>query len=149
MAMQDQQSIRSGSEMIIDGALASTGRITTDEYVQINGVAMDGSECSPNGLIGQDGAGQILSCQAGVWRKPRASTIIRQSTRQGYRWPSASVSCADHEQVVGGGGTCAQPNNVIWLTKSIPQDNGWFIQCDGGFVHETELGTASVWAICL
>jgi len=25
--------------------------------------------CSPNGLVGRDGVGVLLSCQSGVWRK--------------------------------------------------------------------------------
>jgi hypothetical protein len=142
-----QQPLWSGGGVNIDGILASTGRIITEEYVQINGVAIPGSECSPNGLIGRDGDGQILSCQTGVWRKPRASTIIRESTNKEYRWPTASVSCAENEQVVGGGGSCAQPGGYIWLAQSKPQDNGWTVLCDGGM--KNEMATANVWAICM
>ncbi|KAK3833266.1 MAG: hypothetical protein J3R72DRAFT_453414, partial [Linnemannia gamsii] len=135
-----------GAGITIDGTLTSTGRMATNEYLQISGVAESGTDCSPLGLVGQDGVGEILSCQSGKWRKPRVSTVIRERTNNDYRWPSASISCADNEQVVGGGGTCTQPGGVIWLTHSSPQGNGWFVKCDGGMANEW--GTATVFAIC-
>ncbi|MDY8847028.1 shufflon system plasmid conjugative transfer pilus tip adhesin PilV, partial [Escherichia coli] len=36
----------------------------------MNGVATAGWACSPNGLVGRDASGGILSCQSGVWRSP-------------------------------------------------------------------------------
>ncbi|MCU3543138.1 shufflon system plasmid conjugative transfer pilus tip adhesin PilV, partial [Enterobacter hormaechei subsp. steigerwaltii] len=43
--------------------------MTANEFVQVNGVATAGASCSPNGLIGRDASGGILSCQSGVWSK--------------------------------------------------------------------------------
>ncbi|MDY8846031.1 shufflon system plasmid conjugative transfer pilus tip adhesin PilV, partial [Escherichia coli] len=48
------------------GTIQSNGRMTTNEFVQINGVATAGWACSPNGLVGRDASGGILSCQSGV-----------------------------------------------------------------------------------
>lgn len=55
------------SKRVYSGYIQSTGRITSDEYVQINGIAVSGAACSPNGLIGRSSAGDMLSCQSGVW----------------------------------------------------------------------------------
>ncbi|KAF9343789.1 hypothetical protein BGX26_005199, partial [Mortierella sp. AD094] len=87
----------------IDGNLKATGRISTDEYVPVNGIANQDAECSPTGLIEQDRDGRILTCQAGLWRKRRIHTTVREHTNEGYRWPASYVQCADHERVTGGG----------------------------------------------
>lgn len=50
-------------------AVTSNGRLTTGEFVDVRGVANEGWGCSPNGLIGRDAAGALLSCQSGMWRK--------------------------------------------------------------------------------
>lgn len=50
------------------GTIKAGGRLTTDEFVQINGVAVAGTGCSPNGLIARDAAGLTLSCQSGSWK---------------------------------------------------------------------------------
>lgn len=53
-----------------NGDLTVPSRISTGEYVQINGTATAGAGCSPNGLVAQDGSGALLSCQSGVWKAP-------------------------------------------------------------------------------
>ncbi|MFM4429394.1 shufflon system plasmid conjugative transfer pilus tip adhesin PilV, partial [Klebsiella pneumoniae] len=40
----------------------------TGEYLQLEKTATAGASCSPNGLVGRDSTGAILSCQSGVWR---------------------------------------------------------------------------------
>lgn len=50
-------------------SLSSEGRTTIGEFVQINGVAAENTGCSPNGLVGRDGSGAILSCTNGAWKK--------------------------------------------------------------------------------
>ncbi|WP_394854370.1 shufflon system plasmid conjugative transfer pilus tip adhesin PilV [Klebsiella michiganensis] len=47
--------------------ITSNGRLTTNEFLQINGQASVGGGCSPNGLQGRTSAGQLLSCVNGVW----------------------------------------------------------------------------------
>ncbi|KAI8600666.1 hypothetical protein EDD21DRAFT_127561 [Dissophora ornata] len=118
--------------LIVDGNLKATGRISTDEFVQINGIAVSGTGCSPNGVIARDDDGQILSCYSGVWRKPGVNTVIRESSNREYMWPTAFVACEPHERVVGGGGGCEQPSGYIWLMWSKPENNGWYVKCDGG-----------------
>lgn len=49
------------------GTVQSTGRMTTGEYLQINGVATAGAGCSPNGLVGRDSTGALLACTSGLW----------------------------------------------------------------------------------
>lgn len=49
------------------GAVTSNGRVTAGEFLQVNGVAGAGNGCAPNGLIGRDYSGAILSCANGVW----------------------------------------------------------------------------------
>lgn len=50
------------------GKLTSEGRTEVGEFLQLNGVAIEGAGCSPNGLVGRNAAGLTLSCQSGVWR---------------------------------------------------------------------------------
>ncbi|HIA5805006.1 TPA: shufflon system plasmid conjugative transfer pilus tip adhesin PilV [Escherichia coli] len=56
--------------------IISNGRLTSDEFIQINGVSTVGAGCSPNGLVGRDVSGGILSCQSGVWRRNAGSTVL-------------------------------------------------------------------------
>jgi hypothetical protein len=52
-----------------NGNLSVPGTVA-GQNLQVNGTAIVGAACSPNGLIAQDGTGLILSCQSGVWKKP-------------------------------------------------------------------------------
>ncbi|MDX6041265.1 shufflon system plasmid conjugative transfer pilus tip adhesin PilV [Scandinavium lactucae] len=60
------------------GSVQSNGRMTTNEFVQINGVASTGASCSPNGLVGRDSSGGILSCQSGVWKSSGSTVNISE-----------------------------------------------------------------------
>lgn len=59
---------------ILAGNLQSEGRTTVGEYLQLNGIAVEGVGCSPQGLVGRDSNGKILSCQSGVWREANQKT---------------------------------------------------------------------------
>ncbi|HGG6778572.1 TPA: shufflon system plasmid conjugative transfer pilus tip adhesin PilV [Salmonella enterica subsp. enterica serovar Singapore] len=50
------------------GTVQSEGRLSTGEYLQLDKTATAGTFCSPDGLVGRDSKGAILSCQSGVWR---------------------------------------------------------------------------------
>ncbi|EOQ9545484.1 shufflon system plasmid conjugative transfer pilus tip adhesin PilV, partial [Escherichia coli] len=50
------------------GTVRADGRLYTGEYLQLEKTATAGASCSPNGLVGRDSTGAILSCQSGVWR---------------------------------------------------------------------------------
>ena len=60
--------VQSNGDVYSAGQTRSNGRMTTNEFLQLNGVANEGWGCSPNGLQGRNGAGAILSCVNGVWR---------------------------------------------------------------------------------
>ncbi|EAR9444193.1 shufflon system plasmid conjugative transfer pilus tip adhesin PilV, partial [Salmonella enterica] len=51
-----------------NGNIDANGRLSTGEYLQLNGVAVSGAGCSPNGLQGRTSTGQLLSCVNGVWQ---------------------------------------------------------------------------------
>ncbi len=74
-----------------NGSVVANGRLTTNEYVQINGTATEGTACSPNGLVGRDINGLILSCQSGVWSRPAGSLGRSACYWTGYG--SCTVSC--------------------------------------------------------
>ncbi|NGG70158.1 MULTISPECIES: shufflon system plasmid conjugative transfer pilus tip adhesin PilV, partial [Enterobacteriaceae] len=48
-------------------------RLYTGEYLQLERTAVAGASCSPNGLVGRDNTGAILSCQSGTWKSSSAS----------------------------------------------------------------------------
>lgn len=49
------------------GSLRADGRLSTGEFLQIDAVATAGAGCGPNGLIGRDDRGAVMSCQNGIW----------------------------------------------------------------------------------
>lgn len=51
-----------------NGNIDANGRLSAGEYLQLNGVAVSGAGCSPNGLQGRTSTGQLLSCVNGVWQ---------------------------------------------------------------------------------
>lgn len=51
-------------------ALSTKGRIKAGEFVELTGVATSGATCSPNGLVGRNSSGGIMSCDSGIWRAP-------------------------------------------------------------------------------
>ncbi|MCA7603571.1 shufflon system plasmid conjugative transfer pilus tip adhesin PilV [Escherichia coli] len=55
------------------GTVRSDGRLSTGEYLQLDKTATAGTSCSPDGLVGRDSTGAILSCQSGVWRTSGSS----------------------------------------------------------------------------
>ncbi|WP_373694523.1 shufflon system plasmid conjugative transfer pilus tip adhesin PilV [Edwardsiella tarda] len=50
------------------GEIKSEGRLSTGEFIQLGKVAVAGTACTPNGLVGRDNNGGILTCQSGVWK---------------------------------------------------------------------------------
>lgn len=50
------------------GTVRSEGRLSTGEYLQLDKTATAGTSCSPDGLVGRDSTGAILSCQSGSWK---------------------------------------------------------------------------------
>jgi len=62
-------SIGVGQSGSLNAGVRSNGRIWTNEYIQISSVSTAGYGCSPNGLIGRDEYGYMLSCVNGVWTR--------------------------------------------------------------------------------
>ncbi len=56
------------SGQVKGATVVSTGRMTTGEFLQINGTATVGAGCSPNGLQGKSSIGALLSCVSGIWK---------------------------------------------------------------------------------
>ncbi|HBP8226160.1 TPA: shufflon system plasmid conjugative transfer pilus tip adhesin PilV [Salmonella enterica subsp. enterica serovar Infantis] len=92
------------------GTVQSNGRMTANEFLQINGVATAGWGCSPNGLVGRDAAGGILSCQSGTWKYSGGSTV--------------------HTGLIGNGQQIPLPNGFIqnqcsWSVSNSENPHGW------------------------
>lgn len=129
------------------GTVRADGRLYTGEYLQLEKTATAGTSCSPNGLVGRDSTGAILSCQSGTWKKIGAgdSQIVTASATA-WRWPGATATCPSGKKVIGGGGQCRSNTGFIWLTRSMPSgNNAWTASCD---TPEDQNGSITVYAIC-
>lgn len=62
------------------GTVRANNRLSTGEYVQIDGVATEGAACTPNGLVGRDANGLLLSCQSGWWTSAKTFSSTRYSS---------------------------------------------------------------------
>lgn len=51
---------------ILGGTVMSSGRTEVGEYLQVDGVATEGTGCSPNGLVARSATGSLF-CSNGVW----------------------------------------------------------------------------------
>ncbi|MFT4464717.1 MAG: shufflon system plasmid conjugative transfer pilus tip adhesin PilV [Sodalis sp. (in: enterobacteria)] len=49
------------------GRVRADGRLSTGEYLQLDGTAQPGAGCGPNGLVGRTSEGALLSCTNGRW----------------------------------------------------------------------------------
>ncbi|EOP7044646.1 shufflon system plasmid conjugative transfer pilus tip adhesin PilV, partial [Escherichia coli] len=58
------------------GTIRSDGRLSTGEYLQLEKTATAGTSCSPDGLVGRDSKGAILSCQSGVWKNNISDALV-------------------------------------------------------------------------
>ena len=50
------------------GTMRSNGRLSTGEYLQVDGVAVENQPCGAR-TVGLDANGLTLSCQSGVWTR--------------------------------------------------------------------------------
>ncbi|EEY8151421.1 shufflon system plasmid conjugative transfer pilus tip adhesin PilV [Escherichia coli] len=72
------------------GTVRSEGRLSTGEYLQLDKTATAGTSCSPDGLVGRDSKGAILSCQSGLWQRVSGSTVLTGKIANGERLPLPS-----------------------------------------------------------
>lgn len=92
------------------GTVVSQGRLTANEYIQINGTAYPGGFCAPNGLLAiQGGTGGLLNCRAGVWT-PAAGLTVTIASGNGFEgtgsyspYNSSYVSCPAGYVAAGAG----------------------------------------------
>lgn len=78
--MSDDQWVRSVNNKNIytggqvrGGSVRADGRLSTGEALQLDGVFSANTACSPNGLVGRDGAGSLLSCVNGIWQGSKSN----------------------------------------------------------------------------
>lgn len=118
-----------------NGQLTTIGRLTTNEYVQVNGVATENAGCSPNGLVGRDTNGLLLSCQSGAWKGQSTSDVnsgLPGSYCQPNKYcgrPSGQVACF----VSGSSGSTVQA--ALWNGSNYQLDGNPFAWvCNGGVI---------------
>lgn len=80
------------------GKLDVNGRVTANEFIQINGLAVLGNPCSSSGLLAKSSGGVLLSCQSGVWQMAQgggAPTYVSWPARftGGQSYGGYFVSC--------------------------------------------------------
>ena len=69
--------IKSTGNIDASGNITSIGRTTVGEFLQLNGIAILGRSCSPNGLVSRESSGAILYCQLGIWTKSDFGNVIQ------------------------------------------------------------------------
>ncbi|EEV7680003.1 shufflon system plasmid conjugative transfer pilus tip adhesin PilV [Escherichia coli] len=100
------------------GTVRSEGRLSTGEYLQLDKTATAGTSCSPDGLVGRDSKGAILSCQSGAWRAigaPDGSYTnlgSHRGTFNGRNNGSGTLFVYASGGNGAGGGDCANTSNL-------------------------------------
>lgn len=119
----NNKSIYTGGQ-VQAGTIQSNGRLTTNEFVLINGVATAGVGCAPDGLVGRDASGGILSCQSGVW-----SGADSYPVGSPIPWPSATPP-PGYFLMAGQGFSCsANPRlAMVYPGCVLPDLRGTFIR---------------------
>ncbi|MBW8986293.1 shufflon system plasmid conjugative transfer pilus tip adhesin PilV [Escherichia coli] len=92
------------------GTVRADGRLYTGEYLQLEGTATAGASCSPNGLVGRDSTGAILSCQSGTWRRASGSTVLTGKIANGQQIPLPSGFSA---------------SQCTWSVSNAENPHGW------------------------
>ncbi|EGB65727.1 shufflon system plasmid conjugative transfer pilus tip adhesin PilV [Escherichia coli] len=85
------------------GTVQSEGRLSTGEYLQLDKTATAGTFCSPDGLVGRDSKGAILSCQSGVWQNSDKKERFTVSGGNGCFQTSSYAVCPSGSKLVSGG----------------------------------------------
>ncbi|HDI7961363.1 TPA: shufflon system plasmid conjugative transfer pilus tip adhesin PilV [Escherichia coli] len=92
------------------GTVRADGRLYTGEYLQLEKTATAGASCSPNGLVGRDSTGAILSCQSGTWRRASGSTVLTGKIANGQQIPLPSGFSA---------------SQCTWSVSNAENPHGW------------------------
>ena len=104
-----------------NGTIESTGRIKAGEYLHLNGQATLNAKCMPNGLVGRDSVGKILSCVSGKWSDltPAAASGIYVRYYNSIQW-----SCPVPNRATGGCSCSAGLKSIIINTDSTETCSG-------------------------
>ncbi|WP_270370319.1 shufflon system plasmid conjugative transfer pilus tip adhesin PilV [Escherichia coli] len=97
------------------GTVRSDGRLSTGEYLQLDKTAVANTKCSPDGLVGRDSKGAILSCQSGTcqsgtWRRASGSTVLTGKIANGQQIPLPSGFSA---------------SQCTWSVSNAENPHGW------------------------
>ncbi|EOD0504846.1 shufflon system plasmid conjugative transfer pilus tip adhesin PilV [Escherichia coli] len=92
------------------GTVRSEGRLSTGEYLQLDKTATADTFCSPDGLVGRDSKGAILSCQSGSWIRVSGSTVLTGKIANGERLPLPSGFSA---------------SQCTWSVSNAENPHGW------------------------
>ncbi|WP_080953898.1 MULTISPECIES: shufflon system plasmid conjugative transfer pilus tip adhesin PilV [Xanthomonas] len=121
------------------GRIVANGRATFHEYAQFNGLATAKTGCSPNGLVGRDSTGALLSCKNGLWEPPgggiSGTTVVAGPQQsQGPVW--AYAQCPDGTFLVGGGYNVtymekASSQEAPQVNRPVPEQNAWGVYSGG------------------
>ena len=91
------------------GTMRSNGRLSTGEYLQVDGVAVENQPCGAR-TVGLDANGLTLSCQSGIWKRQFGNSFVLVSGNDpGCTGPSgfwnarSNASCPAGYTVVGVG----------------------------------------------
>ncbi|EBW8191742.1 shufflon system plasmid conjugative transfer pilus tip adhesin PilV [Escherichia coli] len=129
------------------GTVRSEGRLSTGEYLQLDKTATAGTSCSPDGLVGRDSTGAILSCQSGTWQKNGGGTVqMVTATASDWNQPIATATCPSGKKVTGGGGMCSFSNAI--LKRSSPSGNSaWVAGCSQN-TNQNQYYSVTTYALC-
>ncbi|WP_260839567.1 shufflon system plasmid conjugative transfer pilus tip adhesin PilV [Escherichia coli] len=129
------------------GTVRSDGRLSTGEYLQLDKTATAGTSCSPDGLVGRDSTGAILSCQSGTWQKNGGGTVqMVTATASDWNQPIATATCPSGKKVTGGGGMCSFSNAI--LKRSSPSGNSaWVAGCSQN-TNQNQYYSVTTYALC-
>ena len=132
------------SAAVRSGQITSSGRTEVGEYVQLNGVAVEGQACTEK-LIGLDSAGLLLTCQSGIWRTAgggKFTEYISGSCQGPGNWVVNKCFLADNTwatcNIAGGSSNGLEETGIIyrdgagswWLNASRASWPGrWYWQC--------------------
>lgn len=152
-AMSDTNWVRSISDKGIwtggesrSGRVTSTGRIVTNEYMQINGVAVNGNGCPTDGLMARDNMGRILNCANGLWSSAGGLIGVVSVVSPNYSQGTNTVyaTCPPNTMLTGGGYQTtymekgSSPESPSY-SYAQPDMNAWVVRggTPGSFAHES------------
>lgn len=94
------------------GKLTSTGRTEIGEFLQLNGIAVEGAACTPNGLVGRNAAGSTLSCQSGVWKGSGAAEFLVTNCVE-HNWQRCTPVCPSGYTLQSHSGVSGKASNYF------------------------------------